>query len=343
MRLFACVLSLIVAGPVLGQPDPLFQSDEILNVTIRAPFKSIVRVRSLEVEEAGTLSFEDADGTQHTFDIKVRARGKSRRAPQTCNFPPLRLNFKKSQTKGTIFEKQDKLKLVTHCKEDSIVYRQGVFREYLVYRLFNVLTEKSFHVRLLKVTYEYDDWKRRPVTEYGFLIEHKKRLSKRIDEKPVQIIGPTTVALLHGDFMNLNAVFHFLISNVDFSTFAAGEEDTCCHNQVLFGPEEGPYYSIPYDFDMSGFVSAEYATPNPRYGLRRITQRYYRGHCVNNEYLPDTLALFREKRDEMHDVVRSFPHLSRYSRKLTGRLMKEFYEIIDDPKSIEDRLSSKCY
>lgn len=343
MRFFAFAISLLVAGPAVAQPDPLFQSDDMLNVTITAPFKSIVRDRSLEVEEQGTFTYEDSDGNLQSFDIKIRARGKSRREPQTCNFPPLRLNFQKSQTKGTLFEKQDKLKLVTHCKENSIVYQQSVLREYLVYRLFNVLTDKSFRVRLLRVTYDYTDWKRAPITEYGFLIEHKKRLGKRIDAKPAEIIGPTKVAKLHGDFMHLNSIFHYLISNVDFSTFAAGEEDACCHNQVLFGPEDGPYYSIPYDFDMSGFVSAEYAVPNPRYGLRRITQRFYRGHCVNNEYLPETLALFRDKREELYEVVESFPLLSRYSRKLTARLMGEFYNIIDDPKSVERRMTDQCF
>ena len=233
--------------------------------------------------------------------------------------------------------------MVTHCKEDSIVYQQGVFREYLVYRMFNVLTDKSFRVRLLKVSYEYTDWKRQPITEYGFLIEHKKRLGKRIEAKPVEIVGPTTVARLHADFMNMNSVFHYMIANVDFSTFAAGEGDVCCHNQVLFGPEHGPYYSIPYDFDMSGIVSTDYATPNPRYGLRRITQRFYRGHCANNEHLPDTLALFRDKREEIYDVVRSFPHLSRHSRKLTGRLLGEFYDIIDEPTLVENRMTRRCH
>ena len=143
--------------------------------------------------------------------------------------------------------------------------------------------------------------------------------------------------------MNLNTVFHYLISNVDFSTFAASEDESCCHNQVLFGEEDGPYFSIPYDFDMSGFVSADYATPNPRYGLRRVTQRYYRGHCVNNEYLPETLALFREKREEIYEVASSLPLLSRHSRKLTGRLIDEFYDIIDDPEQVERRMSERCH
>ena len=209
--------------------------------------------------------------------------------------------------------------------------------------MFNLLTERSFRVRLLEITYEYSDAKRSPIKEFGFLIEHKDRLGKRIDAKPVELIGPAKLDQLHSDFVNLATMFHYLIANVDFSAFAAAEGEDCCHNHVLFGEGEELYYSIPYDFDMSGFVSAEYAVPNPRYNLRRITQRYYRGHCVNNEHLPQTLTMFSEKRDDFYALVENFPHLSRYSRKLTTRLMDEFYKVVDNPKLIEKRFERGCH
>ncbi|MDJ0759220.1 MAG: hypothetical protein QNJ19_07470 [Woeseiaceae bacterium] len=343
MRRIVCLLVLCIAGPALGKTDPLFESNDTLKVTIEAPFKRILQTRSLEDEEQGTFTYTDEAGQEHQFAIQIRARGKSRREPATCNFPPIRLNFKKSETKDTLFDKQDKLKLVTHCKSDSVVHKQGLLREYLVYRMFNLLTDRSFRVRLLEITYEYSEVKRRPITEFGFLIEHKNRLGKRIDAKPVELIGPAQLGKLHSDFVNLATMFHYLIANVDFSTFAAAEEDDCCHNHILFGEGEELYYSIPYDFDMSGFVSAEYAVPNPRYGLRRITQRYYRGHCVNNEHLPQTLKQFDEKRDEFYALVETFPHLSKYSRKLTTRLMDDFYKIIDDPRLVEKRLEGRCH
>ena len=342
MRKLAGLLIVLIAAPAFGKQDPLFESDEMLEVTIKAPFKRILRTRSLEDEEQGTLAFTDSDGSAHEFNIKIRARGKSRLDPNTCNFPPIRLNFKRSETRNTLFENQDKVKLVSHCKGDSVVYTQSLLREYLVYRMFNILTDNSFRVRLLKVTYEDSEIDRSPQTEFGFLIEHKKRLGKRIDAKPVERIGSIQVHELHADFMNLISVFHYLIANVDFSSFASADNQVCCHNHVLFGEGKEHYYSIPYDFDMSGFVSAEYATPNPRYGLRRITQRFYRGRCENNQYIADNLALLSDKRDEITTLVDSFPHLSKYSRKLTGRLIGEFYKIVDDPRLVEKRLIERC-
>ncbi|NIP93601.1 MAG: hypothetical protein GWN18_19895, partial [Thermoplasmata archaeon] len=70
----------------------------------------------------------------------------------TCEFPPLRLNFKKGQLDETLFDGQDKVKLVTHCRNGDR-YEQNVVKEYLVYRLYNVLTPLGFQVRMAHITY----------------------------------------------------------------------------------------------------------------------------------------------------------------------------------------------
>jgi hypothetical protein len=125
---------------------PLFEGDEILTVTITAPFEEIIDTRSLEEELPGTFVYRDsASGEDVSLDIKIRARGKFRRQKENCAFPPLRLNFRKSNT--TLFANSDKLKLVTHCRSRSNSYEQTVYKEYLAYRILNVLTDWSFRAR----------------------------------------------------------------------------------------------------------------------------------------------------------------------------------------------------
>ena len=63
-------------------------------------------------------------------------------------FPPIELNIKKANFGYSDLNKISKLKLVPQCssgkeKEDYVL------REYLAYKLFNVLTDTSFRVRLL--------------------------------------------------------------------------------------------------------------------------------------------------------------------------------------------------
>ena len=112
--LIAAVLAL--AAPVAmaletGEPDPLFQDDSVIEVTITAPMEPLLDKRPDEDYLPGTLAYTDADGNVVEFDIGIRTRGNFRRQPRVCPFPPLRVNIKKSEAKATLFHNQDKLKL----------------------------------------------------------------------------------------------------------------------------------------------------------------------------------------------------------------------------------------
>jgi hypothetical protein len=136
---------------------PLFADDALLAVTIQAPLKTLMQDRPTEEYLDGTFSFTGDDGTEQTLDLKIRTRGKYRRLEEHCDFAPIRLNFRKKQVVDTLFAGQDKLKLVTHCRTGSRHYEQLVLREFLAYRILQVLTEKSFGVRLRRRTQRHED------------------------------------------------------------------------------------------------------------------------------------------------------------------------------------------
>ena len=56
-------------------PDPLFTSDEIIDVRIAAPFRTIMRDRSSEEYAPATFQYVDSDGNTVLFDAGIRARG----------------------------------------------------------------------------------------------------------------------------------------------------------------------------------------------------------------------------------------------------------------------------
>ena len=125
ISLVATLLLLTASGvPALepGEADRLFQSDEIFEVSITAPMKTLLGERPNDLYLRGQLSYEEADGSVVNFDIGIRTRGNFRRQRDVCPFPPLRINFKKSETKGTLFHDQNKLKLVAHCRDNSDRY-----------------------------------------------------------------------------------------------------------------------------------------------------------------------------------------------------------------------------
>lgn len=339
------ILLLLVTLLLHGQadsrePDPLFASNETLQVTIEAPFAELMRKRDEDQELPGSIRYIGSDGSPIELAVSVRTRGKFRALRDVCDFAPIRLNFKTSQTKETLFAKQDKLKLVTHCNPRSLIYEQAVIREYLTYRILNLLTDLSYRVRLLKITYSYSD-SNRTIESYAFLIEDDRRLGKRIGQQPVSA-DELEITSLDKEYTNLASVFQFLIGNTDFSPVAAAEGLECCHNHTPYTPDDTVFFSIPYDFDQCGLVDAPHASPNRRFRLRSVRQRLYRGRCDNNEQLPATIELFRKKRTDIEALVANQEELSNKSRRSIASFLASFFKIIDSPRHIERQLVKKC-
>ena len=338
----ALLLLLVPIGAAaLDAPDPLFQSHDMLEITIAAPFTTLMKERPEEEDLPGRLTYVNEAGETVELDIGLRTRGKYRRQRRTCRFAPIRLNFEKSAVKDTVFHKQDKLKLVTHCRDGSDTYEQIAVREYLAYRVLNTLTDYSFRVRPLQIHYVDTDKDNRERVHFGFVIEHRDRLAKRIDQ-PALEIDRTRVTSLVPDYLNLTSVFQYFIANTDFSPIMGALDDSCCHNANLFGTEGQLLYSIPYDFDMAGFIDAPYATPNPRFNIRNVKQRLYRGRCVNNSHVPASLQAFRDHKAELYELVENFEPLSKGSRREMLGLMNSFYDTIDNPRSVQRQLIDKC-
>jgi len=324
-----------------AKPTPLFGDDEILEVRIVAPFSKIMYERPIDEEIAGQLSFTDAESGEVVLDIGIRTRGRYRQQARICPFAPLRLNFKKEQTKKTLFRKTDKVKLVTHCRDASKRYSQGVLREFLAYRILNTLTDKSYRVRLLRATYVDTGSSKPDRVNYAFLIEHDERLAKRLDME-VSDQRKTTIAALDGVHTNLGSVYQYLIGNTDFSPILGALGEPCCHNYILLRPEEGPLLAIPYDFDMSGLVNAKHAKPNPKFRLRSVRTRLYRGRCANDQYLEGSLQAFRDRRPDINRLVSESSNMTNATKKSVQKYIDAFYATINNPKAVDSRLRGKC-
>ena len=324
----------------IGAPDPLFQSDEILDVSITAPISTLLAERPIDEELPGAFEYTNSAGEVVRFDIKVRTRGRFRRDKDNCRFPPLRLNFAKSQTKGTLFHKQKKVKLVTHCQNSS-KYAEILLREYVAYRLLNVMTDASFRVRLLRITYINSEHEKDGDVRWGFIIEHKDRLAKRMGKAVLEIPG-TSPRSLSPEYANTVSMYHYLIGNTDFSSVRGSKGEVCCHNHVLFGNEGESVWSIPYDFDQAGLVNAPYAAPNPQFTIRTVKQRLYRGRCIHNDYVNATVADYRDKREEILRIISGLEIASDRSVESMTNYVEKFYKALDSEKRVTNAIIKKC-
>jgi hypothetical protein len=122
LKMLALWAGLALVSPARAEidgVDPLFATNEVLAVTMTAPFSRMTNrtERSDDPEEReGTFSWVE-DGETRSATVTIRPRGKSRRDPGRCKIPPLRLNFKAKENKGTLLDKQDKSPCISDRKQ----------------------------------------------------------------------------------------------------------------------------------------------------------------------------------------------------------------------------------
>ncbi len=316
----------------------LFKSHDLLELTITMDFKELKKdMNEKRGYHPGRLSYTDPVRGPQVLKVEIKARGKTRRNPRLCDMPPLMIKFDKEGAGDSIFRKQKKLKLVTHCNPVKSKYEQYVLAEYLVYRVYNLLTPKSFRVRLARVTYEDQKGKARGIQKFAFFIENEEKMAKRNNGT----LDKTTMKYWFFQAKEeqiMLSVFQYLIGNTDWSIPGR-------HNvKLLRIGEKGRLYAVPYDFDMSGIVNTSYAKPHEKLQdkIRSVRSRWYRGLCRKKEEFGHIIAYFNKKKKEIYALYENCEFLTAGHRRSTIRYLDEFYDIIDNPRKVKKRLVENC-
>ncbi len=353
-RLMACTLLAVFVSafwtvPLLAQdaaetsgkpkPEKLFASAQTLAITLHAPWRDIVQREKNMNPYPATLELSDSQGQAHSIPLTVGRRGLTRQT--VCKFPPIRLRFDKEAVKGTVFAGQKSLKMVTHCDRGDR-WEQYYLKEMLAYYMYNLMTERSFRVRPLAVTYIDSENNAIDKPRFAFLVEDDSDVAKRNGLKKLDIkrISPDRLDSLETSRMVL---FQYMIGNVDWSILKGPGVELCCHNAKLIGPDPGSkIYAIPYDFDASGLVDAHYAAPNDGLPISDVTQRLYRGFCAHQPTLETARQEYLAKEQAIYDVLKSESRLNARTVKVALRYLGEFFDILRDENKFNKNIIQKC-
>lgn len=312
----------------------LFAAEDPIAFTLTSDFRTVNRDRdpNSKKQYAAQLSMPGENGQPHAIPVKLNARGHVRRMARTCDYVPLRIEFPDEPLKDTVFDGQDALKLVVQCR-GSGAFGQYLLREYLAYRVLNVLTSRSFRARLAKVSYV--DPAGKPIGDrYGMLLEDDSDVGKRMEGRTVEL--PRAVfSDLDQSTLELMMVFEHLIGSTDFSIYAL-------HNVVLVQTPDRLLYPVPYDFDMTGLVGPPYAIPDRRFPIKTVQERFYRGPCRTVEQMESTLATFRERKDRVLALPDAIADLSKEARETTKNYLESFYSSLKDQRDVKRLLIDGC-
>ena len=299
-------------------------TQELLKLTLEADLEKLfVDRRTMNYHPAkASITFDN--GEVWTNNIELRTRGLYR--GQRCDQPPLKIKYPKKELKARGLNKNNEFKLVYPCKMGDN-FQDYVMKEYLVYKLNNVLTDQSLRVQLVDLEIKDSLDNIVPITVKGFLIEHREELIDRLGAVMSDAKCMQPVHLSKFDY-TLFQVFQYFIGNTDWLL-------PLCKNCEIISLENGEMIPIAYDFDFSGMVNTNYATPNSSLPVRTIKDRYFLGHKKEIEDLKPVFELFQEKKTELIATVNDFEYLSKGDRKEMIRYINSFYKILDKPKLVK--------
>ena len=337
---FIPFLSCCIAS-VYGQAatDSLFNAPQPLEIGLHFSIKEIKKNKSKKEDPyiSNLLYYQRAPGLYDSIKIKIKGRGNFRM--QGCYFPPLWIKLPKKQIEGTVFEGNKKLKLVLPCNKQSD-NNALILKEYLCYKLYEMITPYSFKTRLVNI--DFTELRGKEVRHFqlkGFFIEDLDKTAERVHAKAMEEVKADPMLLQDTGALRF-AFFQYLIANTDWSRQYQ-------HNTKLIHLNSGGYIAIPYDFDLSGVVDAPYGfvslVGEEELSIQNVRERLYRGWCrsesvtqlVRNEFLskqsallsvPDTLT--GELTDKEITSIKAY--------------LAEFFETLRDENSFRRNIIDHC-
>lgn len=321
----------------------IFNDNSVINIELEYNIARLQAEKENLREDGIPGKFKTISNSK-TYQIKVLSRGKG---SFSCKQPQLKLKFNKKENKGTQFSGIKKVKLFTKgtCLDNDFNKEQDkeIIANYLIYKLYEEVTNYSFRVRLLKIKY-IDSSKTYPVYEqYGFLLEPKKVLEKRLALKYVEIptlfqLAEKIPSLTNPNLLSIVNGFEFFIANYDygipgfFSHIINSSEMADIYfgekNSKMFKKNTGEMFPIIYDFDFSRFG---YMAPICTFGYPFFATNYNMECSVNviASNIKNDLNKFKYSIDVHKNSDKMLKALSAWRKKysiLLSMLGKEYLE-----------------
>ncbi len=281
---------------------------------------------------AATLLYRDALDREQIVTVALRTRGRYRADTVQCDLPALFVFFT-GDTHDTLFAGESMLPLTTHC-ERMAEYEQYLLKEYWAYRIYGALTSKSLRVRLVRMTYRDAAGRLEPFERYAFFTEHFESFARRhgVTVRPKALFDPRTADPAEIATLDL---FQYAVGNTDWSVVKG-------HNVLLVEGEGGLVTPVPFDFDFSGLVNAEYASVSPEVSIRTVRQRVFRGVCDPDTDWDAAFAHFAVEREAVLRLADEIPDLHPRQRVRAVEYLEEAFATFASPERRQTLVIDAC-
>lgn len=308
------------------------RQDSAIDLYLRADWKKIEKTKKEKLYMPCELQTQSFSGDSISILAQVRTRGHMRL--EMCSFPPLKLKIDKSELTKYDLAPLDEMDIVHRC-HDGIVYNQCLLREYLAYKIWEEISPYHFKTQLVRMHYLNPDGSSAHESNYAFLVENSEEVVDRLGGRRYKTPIISKASLDKRVFLTV-ALFEFMIGNTDWYIPSR-------HNLDFVAlPGHTLLVTIPYDFDYSGLVGAPYAVAHEKLKLPSVDVRYYQGWCHPEPEVDEALKNFLAQKEDILSLPRSIEGLDEKSIKHAISYISEFYDIIENPKKLENQIIRHC-
>lgn len=312
----------------------IFEEEDPMKITLTLDLKKYQKEKHKGEYMPVNFLYEFNDTLFLEKELRMKARGAFRRSH--CSLAPFWLNIRKADVENVHLQNVTRFKVVTNC-QGSRAYDEYVLKEYLAYKIYNIISPISFRVRLIRMKY-VDTGRKDKVREgWAFMIEPEGLLAERVGGQVVKKDDLSITYMKPGD-MDIAAMFMYMIGNCDYAI-------TGRHNMKILGMpgfgSEG-YTPVPYDFDYSGLVDASYAIPGDNLGITSVRERYYLGPCREDESFLAAIEHINQHRDEILQMVNDFEYLDEKHKKSTISYLEQYFAKAGTDHMLQFSLQLTC-
>ncbi len=313
------------------------QADSSLKLTLRLDLDHLLNesAKKKENHRAQIGYWNIASQESVHVNLKLQSRGNYRRRKENCDFPPLEFDFPKTKLEGTIFDGENKLKVVTHCRSKDDRYEDYILQEFLLYRSYNLLTAHSFRVRLLHVTYQDSVEPSRSFTRRAFLIEDQDALAGRLGGKILKKDGLSNQEM-DQQGLALLYLFQYVIGNIDWSIEARQ------NLKLLDLDSPDGLFALPYDFDFAQIISPHYIDRAPKLGPETLRHQLFHDLCLSPKELDPIIDRIQDAQGQIHQLISSAKYLDEQLKSKLDRQFSNFYNTLEDENLVQKEFIRPC-
>ena len=348
MRTLLITILFVFAGfPLLSQQEgvpsyedtvavyeDLFSEEEPLQLILKFDVQALKRTKQNDVYHDAEMTNVVSEEFQVNNSVQVKARGSLRR--DHCALPPIWLNIGHARIKADSLQDVIRMKMEVRCK-NAAQYEPYVLREYLVYKIYNIITPISYRVRLVRLTI-IDTGKDNEMTEdWAFLQEPDELMTLRLNSILIKN-DRLSISTVNPEVINRLSMFQYMIGNADYSV-------TGQHNlKILALKEYGPtgFIPVPYDFDFSGLVNTDYAVPSKTLGTTSIQERYYLGPCHPKQVHEETIQELAQFDDEIMEYIKDFEYLDDKEKVDMIEYLDSYFKESKESWFIDRKIAPTC-